>query len=96
MGYYINPEEGTKEEWLDKYGTKLDKPPEKFWDGENVAVILVKNPGFTAAAIAYSQAELVHFRDEAPAEGDYRPRIWFIVPVDLLKPFMRGYSPAKG
>lgn len=90
MGYYINPEEGTKEEWLDKYGTKLDGPPKEYWDGKNIAVVLVKNPGFTAAAIAYKQEELEYFRDVTPAEGDYRPRIWFMVPVDLLKPFMGG------
>lgn len=92
MGYYINPEEGTKEEWLEKYGEKLEKAPEEYWDKKKntIAVILVKNPGFTAAAIAYKQEELVYFRDTTPAEGDYRPRIWFMVPVDLLKPFMKG------
>lgn len=95
MGYYINPEEGTKEEWLNKYGTKLDKPPEKYYDGKSVAVILVKNPGFTAAAIAYSQDELVCFRDTTPAKGDYRPRIWFMVPAVLLEPFMKGYKEVK-
>ncbi len=74
MGYYINPEEGTKERWLERWAIPLQEP--RFLDPSegSVAVCLINNGLFTAAGIAYSQREF-----EAFAEEDGRPKSWFEV-----------------
>jgi hypothetical protein len=84
MGYYINPNDMTKEEFLRRYGTRLDRAPDTFKnEKDEYAVCLVDNGAFTAAAIAYNQGELEVFKDP-----DGRRRMWFYVPVEELKPFM--------
>ena len=86
MGYYINPPNMTKEQFLESYGLELNNPP--FWhdierDGLDFPVCLVDNGPFTAAAIAYSSSELDVFKRE-----DGRPKRWFLVARELLKPYL--------
>lgn len=92
MGYYINPREGTKEEFLAEYGTKLETPPNKSNKGDNIAVILIQNVMFSAAAICYNQAELKYFLNECGPSKDLRPRQWYTVPIDRLRQFMEGHK----
>lgn len=88
MGYYINPPDMTKEEFLQKYGQVLliAPPPISFEDYPNkLPVCLVDNPamGFTAAGICYDKRELEAFTQPE----DYRPKKWFLVDRELLKPY---------
>lgn len=80
MGYYINPSDQSKEVWLVNNGRLLTKTPENYRDGDDIAVCLVDNGPFTAAAVAFSQAELEYFKSPA----DPRPKLWFMVPLDKL------------
>lgn len=83
MGYYINPKTETKEAWLSKNGVKSNMNEVQQCEiGEKVPVCLVDNGPFTAAAIAYDAGE----RDEF-LKPDHRPKIWFLVDRELLKPF---------
>lgn len=62
MGAYINPETGTKEDWLK--GHAIQWSPDKLWDDTpegHLPVFLVDNGPFTAAAIAYSEQEFDYF-----------------------------------
>ncbi len=83
MGYYVNPQEGTKESFLKEKGIEV---PANFQFGETpkgmLPVILVKNPGFTAAAIAYSEREFAAFTDPK----DHRPKMIFLVLLEDLLP----------
>ncbi|KKL79331.1 hypothetical protein LCGC14_2015960 [marine sediment metagenome] len=75
MGYYINPRDCTKEEWLDKYGEHINEP---LWppDSKEVFVCLVQNPGFSAAAVVYDERE---FKEFQPSSHDTRPRKWYVL-----------------
>ena len=83
MGYYIDPPDQTKEEWLLTHGTLCDEVPLRHVDTKtnSVAVVLVDNIIFQAAGIAYSQAELEAFKHEDP-----RPKEWYWVPIEKLTP----------
>ncbi len=87
MGYYINPPEGTKEEWLVKHGVGVTPGMVREWDfkGDYLPVCLVQNPSFTAAGIAYDKDEAQVFL--AP---DSRPRRWFSVSRADLAPYYPG------
>ncbi len=75
MGLYIDPDNMTKEQWLAEHGVPLNGPPPAHKDGTRIAICLVFNPMFTAAAVAYSQQELEDFsRPE-----DFRPKTWYMV-----------------
>ena len=73
MGYYINPPNETKEEWLNDNGLEVTGPEwgllaSNFPGG--VYVCLVDNGPFTAAGICYNEAEFNEFRapDPTPEE----------------------------
>lgn len=90
MGYYINPKEGTKEEWLMHNAIRELSPAEvdlfDFFDGgEELPVCLVDNGTFTAAGIAYDLEELAAFRRE-----DGRPKRWFLIDRADLLPWYKG------
>jgi hypothetical protein len=81
MGCYINPLEGTKEQFLLKYGKEEnslsweDKP-------ENcLPVVWIDNGMFTAACVAYCEGEL----EEVTCPTDHRPKRYFYVALDDLK-----------
>ncbi len=75
MGYYINPPNETKEEWLNDNGMEVTDPswdalpnfrPTEFQDDDGVYVCLVDNGPFTAAGICYNEAEFNEFRAPDP------------------------------
>lgn len=81
MGFYINPPDMEKEDFLLAHGENiLPSEARNFeYDGKSVPVCLVWNGMFTAAGIAYDKNEL-----EAFMIDDGRPRSWFLMPVNVL------------
>lgn len=82
MGRYVNPRGMTKEQWLEENGEALDYIPTSYVKGNDgeLAVCLVDNGGFTAAAVAVDQRELEAFQHPT----DLRPKLWYYVPRDKL------------
>jgi hypothetical protein len=75
MGYYINPKNGTKEQWLAEHGTPITPAVAKAHvTGDKVVVCLVDNGAFTAAGIGYDDTERNAF-----AQPDSRPKLWYLV-----------------
>lgn len=86
MGYYINPPNMTKEEWLAKHGKPLQTLSDYDFAGDNLPVCLVNNGWMTAAGIAYHQRELEAFN----SPSDTRPRKWFEVSKTDLEPYYKS------
>lgn len=82
MGLYVNPVDETKEQFLALEGTELTSTPVNHRVDNQLVVCLVQNVVFSAAAVAYSQLELCRF----VSPDDIRPRRWFLVPIDRLRP----------
>jgi hypothetical protein len=81
MGFYINPQSGTKEEWLSKCGRRIIIDLFSFEEyKEYLPVCLVDNGPFTAAGICYNECELDAFSDPM----DSRPKKWYVVPTYKL------------
>lgn len=82
MGFYINPPNQSKEEWLKQHYIKFSSIPPLFHKDEegNIVVCLVQNPGFTAAAICFSKRELQEFQHP----DDRRDKFWLHVPIKAL------------
>lgn len=84
MGYYINPN-GDKGIWLNTNGAQVSFDQAQRHDAgkdDHFVVCLVDNGWMTAAAIAYNDRERDVF-----ARDDGRPKKWFLVKRDALKPF---------
>ena len=83
MGYYINPTDCAKEQWLRENATSITSSEDAAEKASEtvVPVCLVDNGLFTAAAVIYSEAEL----NEFASLTDPRPKRWFLASVDLLK-----------
>ena len=82
MGYYIDPPDCTKEEFLQKHGRPV-APSTIVWEKLPIdlrPVCLVDNSCFTAAGIAFSKGELNVFR----YARDPRPKKWFLVHTTKL------------
>lgn len=80
MGYYINPPDMTKEQWLGHHARELRTPAEaQEVGGDEMPVVLMDNGPFTAAGIAYCDNELAAF-----AEPDGRPKRFFAAPKAKL------------
>jgi hypothetical protein len=80
MGLYINPENCTKEEWLEKNGTQLTNwrwPPQE----GHCLVCLVDNLMFTAAGVMFNSTEF----DEFNNPRDKRSKKWYSVPEELVR-----------
>jgi hypothetical protein len=80
MGIYINPSNMSKEQWLSLHakGGSSRAPASHYNEETNeVAVCLVDNGMFTAAAVAFEPRELEAFT----YPDDRRPKKWFQVPV---------------
>ena len=90
MGYYINPKDGTKEEWLAANARPITAPNARNWDfnSNELPICLVDNFHFTSAAIAYCPEEVMAFY----YAGDGRPTRWFAATLEKLAPF---YTPKK-
>ena len=89
MGFYINPPNGDKEDFLIKNGEKTT--PEAVrqfnYDGDKLPVCWVNNYAFTAAGIAYSKEEAEAFLWSFD-RNDQRPYQWYLVNKELLKPYL--------
>ena len=76
MGRYVNPETGTKEQWLRNNGVEITEAPKEIKaDDDFYPVCLVNNGPFTAAAIAAHERDLKEFT----REDDLRPKTWYAV-----------------
>ena len=83
MGYYIDPEDMSKEEFLVRKGLILDEAPVVHEADDRTAVCLINNGPFTAAGIMFSKNELAEFTNPK----DYRPKQWYMVKNSDLAPF---------
>lgn len=83
MGYYINPPSETKEEFLEREGVEIDLIDVAI-TLDAVPVCLVDNGWFTAAGIAHDDRTLTEFTANPE---DHRPRRYFAVPRNVLKPY---------
>ncbi len=86
MGYYINPPDMSKEQFLDQNGRviKRDEVMNFDFNSNELPVCLVDNGWMPAAVIAYNERE----RDAFADPDDRRPKFWYAVSVDLLKPYL--------
>ena len=82
MGFYVNPKQGNKENFLKEKGVEVpiaevsfDKRPKGF-----VPVVWINNEAFTAAGVAFNLDELTAFTKAS----DRRPKRCFYVHVDAL------------
>jgi len=83
MGYYINPRNETKEEFLKKNGKSITNILSfRFNDVEPgyLPVVLLDNGHFTAAGICYDEREFLDFIDS----NDSRPKTLFVVSIEKL------------
>lgn len=83
MGLYLNPSNGTKEEWLEANGVLMDGIPTIDDFNEDVAngyipVVHLDNGAFTAAGFIYNERELQAFT----RSDEMRPRKFYLVPRD--------------
>lgn len=88
MGYYINPHDMEKEDWLKKWGQEITNIvyPE---DKEQLLICLVTNHDFTAAGWAFSPREMEDF-----LRSDGRNKVWYTIPREqALKDNVFGYKP---
>lgn len=81
MGCYINPLEGSKEQFLAAHGTLLPIPDPALVPAGYVPVCWVDNQRFTAAGIAFDEDEMKEFLRDMTG----RAHQWFIVPVEVVK-----------
>ena len=84
MGFYINPREQTKEEFLSEHGMPISRNLflefSDFKGHDKLPVCLMNNPTFSAAGIAFSRNEAAAFANP----DDNRPKQYFLVPRTLL------------
>lgn len=88
MGYYVNPREMSKEQWLAQNGFAVSLRDLKMTGFENIKsselpVCLIDNGWMTAAGICYDAAEFEEF-----SRDDGRPKRWFLVKKTLLAPWL--------
>lgn len=81
MGYYVNPPQQSKEQFLQQSGKPI---PSTFkWEDkptDSLPVVLCDNGTFTAAAIGYSKQEFDYFKDPS----DPRQKTFFLVSIEAL------------
>ena len=80
MGTYVEVKD--KPKWLIDNSLEFSLvPPSEHYDRDKNAywVCLINNGPFYAAGIAYSENELKAF-----SEPDHRPKVWHLVPLELL------------
>ena len=85
MGYYINPPDQSKEDFLKEHGTPISRKEALDWDytSNSLPVCLVDNGFFIAAAICYSKEETEAFS----TLSDPRSKIFLSVPKEKLRPY---------
>lgn len=77
MGYYVDPTDRSKEQWLHENGIVVLGPS---FTEDSYPVCLVDNGPFTAAGICFDLREADAFNQPT----DHRPRQWFLVPRSKL------------
>lgn len=81
MGLFINPPGVvSKEEFLEREAVQFEGPPVRHRRGDDIVVTLVQNPGFSAAAVAFSEVELKRML----LPHDTRPKRFYLLPVAAL------------
>jgi len=85
MAHYVNPSQGTKEDWLARNGTPIPghEAIKILHDGNSYPVCLIQNAHFTAAAICDTVGEV-----EAFLQDDGRPRLWYSVTIVECAPYV--------
>ncbi len=85
MGYYVNPRNQSKEEFLIENGRVISQSEANNHDfsTDTLPVCLVDNGMFTAAGIGFDAREV-----EAFSYDDGRDKMWFSVSRDILAEFM--------
>lgn len=84
MGYYINPSDQSKEDFLKIHGKPLSSAPTDYdFSGLYLPVCLVDNGWMTAAGIVPHSRELEAFTNR----DDNRPKRWFEVLRSDLAPW---------
>lgn len=87
MGYYIDPPNMSKEQFLEKYGQPLSSISSDYnFSGDKLPVCLVDNGWMTAAGIAYHPREIEAFNNP----NDIRPKKWFEVAKTDLEPYYKS------
>ena len=81
MGFYVNPPNEDKEQFLDREGLLVEKLDYSKVPSSMVPIILMDNGAFKAAGIAYSEKEFKAFTDKS----DPRPKKIFLVKKAALK-----------
>lgn len=85
MGYYINPKDKTKEQFLQEHGQSfLGDPSQYDTTGYSLLVCLVDNGMFSAAGIAYDKREAIEFN-----RPDGRRKSWYEVSKIDLAPYYK-------
>lgn len=93
MGYYINPPDKTKEDFLVEHGTRESLPEFKIKDFDmldlegSYHVVLVDNGPFTAGLICNTKREYEYIFNSV--NYDQRPMAFFTVPKDKLEPYLK-------
>ncbi len=86
MGYYINPCDMSKEEFLDRFA-ELELNPETFeFGGDRMLLCLFFNTSFNALGIGYTEEEVTHWLDTD--FEDPRFRLYYTVPKACVLPFL--------
>lgn len=97
MGFYVNPDKETKEEFLVEngilvqdweYGKPLPVGPNEVLYGNIFPVVWINNGPFTAAGIAFNEKELKAFMVNP---NDFRDKLVWLVPKDKLLPVTEPY-----
>lgn len=89
MGYYINPQNKTKQQFLEEVGIRIDPAMALtvLEGGIAYPVCLTDNGAFMAAGIAFCKEEI----EAMTRPEDRRPKWWYMVPRHRLT----DYLPAK-
>ena len=93
MGLYINPENMSKEAFLNANGTEIargeDEPSITFDQAGNDEIIacFVDNGPFSALAVAYSEKEFDYFK-----KPDGRYKVWYTIPKYIAEPSSAGWE----
>ena len=87
MGYYINPQDMSKEEFLARKGIPIFAAEVLSifdYHKDHLPVCLIDNGAFTAAGIAYSKDEAATF-----CRNDGRYKRWYKVSKKDLEPYYK-------
>ena len=92
MGCYVDPQNETKEDFLEREGREVEsdyisKNYKMIKEKGDLPVVLCDNGPFTAAGVAYTEREFERF-----VRYDNRPKRFFIVSIEKLK----DVSPVEG